>query len=160
MVLSFVKFLYASAQALPRSVADLIHPARCHLQSDTVQVKGLILACKKYSPTSVQGLSQLPRTRPREGNILKVQNIHSSRDVIRKTCPKASLGLSCEMCVFCGVWREQSCLDCVSPAVSASTRVPGICSCSKGTSQGLTTLLQRHHSEKRSVFPFCNQIPP
>lgn len=106
MVLSVVKFLYMSAQAPPWSAADFIHPAQCHLQSDTVQVKGLILACKKYFPTPVQGLSELPRTRPRERNILRVQNILSSRDVIRKTCPKASLGLSYEMCVFCGVWRE------------------------------------------------------
>lgn len=87
MVFSFVKFPYTSAQALLWSVADFIHPAQCQLRSDMLQVKGLILAHRKYSPTRVQGSSQPARIEPWECKILRVQNVHStlsSRDVTRK----------------------------------------------------------------------------
>lgn len=68
MVFSFVKFPYASAQALLCSVADFIHPTQCHLQSNTLQVKGLSDPCMQEVFSSLaQGLSKPARIDP--GNV-------------------------------------------------------------------------------------------
>jgi len=159
MAFSFVKFPYTSAQALPWGVADFIRPARCHLQSNTLQVKGLIVARRKCFLTAAQGFSQPARIRPWERNILRVQNVLSSRDVTRKTHPKASLGLSCVFSIECRGNRFAGLCFPLQGCVSASTRVPDICPCSRGTSEGLTTLWQSRHAEKRSVFPYCGKMP-
>lgn len=65
MVFSFVNSLCTSAQALLWRVDDFIRPVPFSVPSaNTLQVKGLILACRKCSPAPEQGLSQLAESGP------------------------------------------------------------------------------------------------
>lgn len=101
MVFSFVKFPYTSAQALVCSVADFTHPAQCHLQSNTLQVKGLPDLCmQKCSPHQHRDCQSLQEV------TLGMYDFEVAKCSQRHRCyqenlPKASLGLNCEIFLRC-----------------------------------------------------------
>lgn len=110
MVFSFVKSLCTSAQALLWRVDDFILPVPFSMPSAKQYVTGQGPdPCVQEMFCTRAGAVTACRIRPCECNILRVPNAHSTlngRDVTRKHCPKASLGLSCEMCFFYRVWSR------------------------------------------------------